>query len=108
MKYEITIPFCFDTTAIEQCLQEIGQKELEKAIAEIVEKNVRDCLPKKLGYGLTMPDVPDWRGYLDEKLRAWLDEHAEEVVDEAALLMAEKGGRKRRWRDVLKDIKEEQ
>jgi hypothetical protein len=107
MRHEITIPFCFDTTPIEQTLDKIGAEELEKAIRQLVERKVDECLPKTPDYGFH--DVKtNWKLYLDGKVTEWLDEHAEEIIDEAAMLMAERAARKRKWREVLKDIKEEQ
>jgi len=37
----------------------------------------------------------------------WLDDHTEEIIDTTALLLAKKIGNKRRWRDVLEDVKKE-
>ena len=37
----------------------------------------------------------------------WMERHKEEVIDEAALLMAMRGSRKLKWREVLEEYRAE-
>lgn len=105
MRTEITVPFAFDTTPIEKMLQEHGREEAMRILERMVEENVIAQVPKKeTYYGRT--NDPDWQRLLTDRLKSWLDDHAEEIIDEAALLLAAKGGRRGRWRDFLKEVKE--
>lgn len=109
MRTEITIPFAFDTTPIEAMLQEHGTEEALKVIERMVEDNIIKQVPKERDYyGRIRSDRPDWKAYMDKKVDLWLNEHAEEIIDEAALLLASRAGRKAKWREVLREIKEEQ
>lgn len=108
MRTEITIPFAFDTTPIEAMLQNHGIEEAMKIIERMVSENVISQVPKERDYcGRIKPDKPDWKAYMDEKVDLWIDEHTEEIIDEAALLLAARAGRKAKWRDVLREFKEE-
>ena len=107
MRTEITIPFAFDTAPIEARLQERGTEEAMKIIERMVKDNVISQVPKVRDY-YRGRDNPDWKAYMDEKVDLWMDEHAEEIIDEAALLLAARAGRKAKWRDVLREFKEEQ
>lgn len=107
MRTEIVIPFAFDTAPIEKLLQEQGEAEVMRILSEKVDSAVIANLPQKdVGYGYSSKKEPDWRGLLENRFREWLDEHAEEIVDEAALLLAAKCSRKKQWRDVLAEVKE--
>jgi len=109
MRTEITIPFAFDTTPIETMLQEHGTDEALKVIERMVKENVIPQVPKERDYyGRIKSDKLDWKAYMDERLDLWLGEHSEEIIDEAALLLASRAGRKAKWRDVLRELKEEQ
>lgn len=108
MRTEITIPFAFDTAPIEQMLQERGTEEAMKIVERMVRENVISKVPKQRDYYGSETDKPDWKRYIDQEFRLWLDEHEQEIVDEAALLLAAKAGRKGPWRNVLREIKEEQ
>ena len=113
---EIVIPFQFNTAPIEDRLQEHGYEEIVRQIIEKAEKAMLDKLPcgrnsnnwyydkataKKLS------DV-DWKGMAYDRLDAAISEHMDEIVDEAALLLAMRGNRKKKWREVLAELKEEQ
>lgn len=113
---EIVIPFQFNTAPIEERLQEHGYEEITRQILESAEKAMLDKLPcgrnrnnwyydkataKKLS------DV-DWKGMANDRLDAAIAEHMDEIVDEAALLLAMRGNRKKKWREVLAELKEEQ
>lgn len=110
MRTEIVIPFTFDTTPIEAMLQEQGKQEVMRVIEKRVDDAVIETLPKKSsGYGYKPKEKqePDWRSFLENSFVRWLDEHSQEIVDEAALLLAARAGRKKAWREVLAEVKEE-
>lgn len=108
MRTEIVIPFAFDTAPMEEFLKEQGLDEVKNVIKDTVKDGLRNILPKKYsyGYGSSEPSV-DWKRYLDDTFRSWLDDHSQEVIDEAALLLAARVGRKKAWRDLLAEIKED-
>ncbi len=109
MRTEIVIPFAFDTTPMEAMLQAQGKDEAMKILHQMVEDNVIKQIPRKESYygqKLNEPE-PDWRKYMDECFRNWLDDHVEEIIDEAALLLAARAGRKNKWREILREVKEE-
>lgn len=106
MRTEIVIPFAFDTAPIEKLLEERGEAEVMRILSEKVDSAVIANLPMKNdGYGYNAKKVPDWRGFLENRFYRWLDEHTQEIIDEAALLMAAKGSRKKAWREVLAEVK---
>lgn len=114
MRTEITIPFAFDTTPIEHMMRDHGIDEAMKILREIVEENAISQIPKMRdryyyvnNHYVNNGNDPDWKGYMDDIARNWLDEHAQEIVDEAALLLAAKAGRKKAWREVLAEIRSE-
>lgn len=109
MRTEITIPFAFDTTPIETMMQDHGVEEAMRILRELVEKNAIEKIPKKRDYYSYMHNInePDWKAYMDDMTRDWLDDHMQEVIDEAALLLAAKAGRKKAWREVLAEVKEQ-
>lgn len=107
MRTEIVIPFAFDTTPLEAMLQEQGKDEVMKILHQMVEDNVIKQIPRKENYYGVRLNEPDWNRYIKEYFRSWLDDHVEEIVDEAALLLAARAGRKNKWREILKEVKEE-
>ena len=107
MRTEIVIPFAFDTAPMESFIQEQGLDEVKRVIRKMAEDGVREVLPKRyIGYGTTEPSV-DWKTYFDRRFNEWLNDHADEIIDEAALLLAAKAGRKKAWREVLDELKAE-
>lgn len=112
MLHNVTIPFCFDTSPIEEQIASIGAKEVGKAIGELVRKGIYSVMPKKNCYGYrdvhpTSDDQIDWTGFMKDIANQWLNDHSEQVIDEAALLLAMKVSRKKSWRETLADLKEE-
>jgi hypothetical protein len=106
MRTEIVVPFTFDTDPIEQRLQNVGVEEVNKRIDEIITEHVLDVLPKTMS--AWNGDVKtDWRAYVDSRMDAFLDEHTQEIVDEAAILMAMRASRRKAWKDVLAEYREE-
>jgi hypothetical protein len=111
MRTEIVIPFAFDTAPLEKLLQEQGEDEVMKILTKLVEENVISRIPKTGTYGKyygdSRPGEPDWNEFLANRFYKWLDDHTEDIIDEAALLLVQKGSRKKKWREVLAEMKEE-
>jgi len=112
MIHNVTIPFSFDTSPIEAQVAQFGEDEAKKAIREAVMDGLLSVLPgKDRGYYRNpKPNNDkeiDWKAYVDERMDAWIDAHMEDIVDEAALLMAMRAGRGKKWREVLDELKAE-
>lgn len=114
MIHEITIPFRFDTGPIEDRLREHGYEEIYRTLANRVEEALLACLNKKLNkysyYSDTWKSLSDvnWLALVTRCIDHFLEEHTEEIVDEAALLLVTRGSRKKKWREVLAELKDEQ
>lgn len=100
MKTEFLIPFEIDTSAIEAKLESEGYEEIVQRLTSTIRAKVESSLPKRYGQ-------VDWDRAAWQSISEFLDEHSEEIIDTAVLLLAQKVGNKKRWRDVLKEIKEE-
>ena len=96
MKTEFLIPFEIDTTAIEQKLESDAYDEVVKNLT----KQFASSLPKRYG-------SVDWERVSWIAVEKFLNNHADEIIDMAVLLLAQKAGNRKRWRDALKDIREE-
>lgn len=108
MRTEIVIPFAFDTTPLETLLQEQGEEEVMKILTKLVEENVISRIPKmKLSSYGSYSKEPDWNELICARFSKWLDDHAKDIIDEAALLLVQRGSRKKKWREVLAEMKEE-
>lgn len=105
MKTEILIPFTFDTTPIEAKMGMLSEDEVAKKVDEIIEQKVAEQLPKKYD-SWNSKGVTDWKSYLDNKFYEWLNDHAQDIIDEAAMLLATRGFRKKEWKQILKEVKE--
>lgn len=112
MIHDVTIPFSFDTSPIEAQIANIGAQKVESIIREVTMNGIYSVMPSKRRnyYHANQPhndsDV-DWKAYVDERMDAWVDSHREEIVDEAALLMAMRVSRSTKWREILKELKAE-
>lgn len=107
MRTEIVVPFAFDTAPIEERLREHGEEEVERLLRQLVHEHVIEALPKKSDYYGHKTKTPDWSGIMRNYVYDWLDDHTQEIVDEAAMLMAARAAQKKPWREVLKQLKEE-
>lgn len=110
MIHDVTIPFSFDTTPIERQIANIGEQEVKKLIHDVVLKGIYSVLPKKNGWYRDTPkkdDEVNWKQYLDSELDKWFEKNSQAIIDEAALLMAMRAGRKKAWREVLEELKAE-
>jgi siroheme synthase (precorrin-2 oxidase/ferrochelatase) len=106
MRTEITVPFTFDTAPIEQKLQDIGANEVEGRVDELIRSHVDAVLPKSGGTWMEKPK-PDWGQYLNDRMHTFFDEHSQEIIDEAAMLLAMRASRRKSWREVMVEYKEE-
>ena len=112
---EIVIPFQFNTAPVEERLQEHGYEEIVRQILESAEKAMLSKLPSSRNgdwyysreSAKKLSDV-DWKRMANDRLDAAIAEHMDEIVDEAAMLLAMRGNRKKKWREVLAELKEEQ
>lgn len=110
MRTEITVPFAIDTAPIEAKVQKDAEQIVEGIIADMVREGVEKVMPKTGGgydWGRNTKREPeiDWKSYINDRMARWLDEHEEQIVDEAALLLAQRAGRKKSYREVLAEIK---
>ncbi len=113
MVHEVTIPFSFDTSPIEAHMASIGEKEVARVIEELVRKGVREALPQKTQNSYwdwnetkKEPEV-NWAKFMEDSFHRWLEPHAQEIVDEAALLLAKRVERRKSWREALDELREE-
>ena len=112
MIHDVTIPFCFDTSPIERQIAELGRDEVAKVVDSVVRQGIAEALPSDYGYspyGTNKQGKPkvNWRRYVNDYMDKWIERHAQEVIDEAALLMAMRASRKKKWREVLDELREE-
>ena len=112
MIHDVTIPFSFDTSPIERQIASIGEQEVKGIIREVTLNGIYSALPsKRNGYYKSLTPTKDsevdWKAYVDERMQKWLDAHRQEIVDEAALLLAMRGSRTRKWREVLAELRAE-
>lgn len=116
MNHEIMIPFNFDTSFIEKKLQDDGYDEVTRQLTEKSEKQMMRQLPTKGGGYDRWNKKPiekeiDWRKFFSDKMdgwfEAWIFEHGQEIIDEAALLMVKRGASRKAWREVLAEHQEE-
>lgn len=107
MIHDVTIPFRFDTSPIEAQVAAIGLDEVTKLIDKVVKEGLREALPTAYGYSSRNKSGVDWHRYVDNYMDKWMERHKEEVIDEAALLMAMRGSRKLKWREVLDEYRAE-
>ena len=112
MIHDVTIPFSFDTSPIEKQIAELGRDEVAKVVDSVVRQGIADALPRDYGYspyGTDRKGNPkvNWKKYVDGYMDKWMERHAQDIIDEAAVLMAMRGGRKKAWREVLEELKAE-
>lgn len=111
MIHDVTIPFSFDTSPIENQIAAIGQNEVLKVIENVTKQGMYSVLPKKNRYSYRdrpkSDDEIDWSEVINDRLNEWLNSHSQEIIDEAAILLAKKASRKKAWREVLAELKDE-
>lgn len=112
MIHDVTIPFSFDTSPIEAQIANIGEQEVAKIVDSVVRQGLAEALPTTYRYDYYAPNKHgkpgvDWHKYVNDYMNKWMERHKQEVIDEAALLMAMRGSRKKAWREVLEELKTE-
>lgn len=109
MIHNVTIPFSFDTSPIEQQIASIGEDEVRKVVDAVVKRGISEALPTGYYYSKPADGMPNvnWRMYIGDYMDEWMERHKQEVIDEAALLMAMRAGRKKAWREVLAELRED-
>lgn len=109
MIHDVTIPFSFDTSPIEKQIANIGEQEVKSIIREVTLNGILSVMPsKRASYYQPHDDGEiNWKAYVDDRMYKWLDAHRQEIVDEAALLVAMRGSRTTQWRKVLEELKAE-
>jgi len=100
MKTEFLIPFEIDTSAIEAKLESEGYEDVVQRLTGTFLALVESTLPKRYGQ-------IDWDRVTWNAISKFLDEHAEEIIDTTVLLLAQKVGNRKRWRDVLQEVKDQ-
>ena len=112
MRTEFVIPFEFDSGPIERRLQESGYEEIVRGLTDECRAGLLAAMPSKSGYGYygdkakSLSDI-NWRSIVSDRIDAVIREHIDEVVDEAAVLLAMRAGRKKAWRELLEEYREE-
>lgn len=94
MKSEFLIPFEIDTSAVEKKVENDAYKDVVEKLFDLC----KSSLPRS-GYRIA------WDHMVWHRIDAFLDEHADEIIDTTVLLIARKVGNKKRWRDVLDEVK---
>jgi len=117
MNHEIMIPFNFDTSFIEKKLQDDGYSEVMNQLTERAQEQMMKQLPTSGGCydRWNMKQIErkiDWYKFFSDRMNkwfeVWISEHGQEIIDEAALLMAKRGASRKAWREVLAEYQEEQ
>lgn len=100
MKTEFLIPFEIDTSVVEAKIESDGYDVVIQRLTGYAKHRMEASLPKNLSGG-------DWRAFVQQLTEKFVEDHADEIVDIAAELLARKAGNKKRWREVLDEIKRE-
>lgn len=113
MIHDVTIPFRFDTSPIEEQIARIGEAEVAKAIQSVIREGIYSGLPKvgRYNYYDKKPksdEEVDWTKVVNDRVDKFLGSHSDEIIDEAALLLAMRASRKRSWRETLAELKGEE
>ena len=115
MNHEIMIPFNFDTSFIERKLQDDGYNEVLRQLVNKADEQMMKQLPTKGGYDhwakKQVEKQIDWHKFFNDRINRWFNdwiaEHGQEIIDEAALLMAKRGASRKAWREVLSEYQDE-
>lgn len=100
MKTEFLIPFEIDTSAIEAKIESEGYDTVIRNLTDEFRRKAESSLPRHFG-------KIDWERAAWNAIDKFIGSHVDEIVDIAAELLARKAGNKRRWREVLDEIKGE-
>ena len=110
MIHDVTIPFSFDTTPIENQIANIGAQEVKSIIREVTLNGIYSALPsKRNGYYNSLTPTKDsdinWKSYVDDRMYKWLDAHRQEIVDEATYDVIDRNGAD--WPKIKNAIRDE-
>lgn len=94
------IVFSVDDTEIQQKLEDGVCHAVILELAGYARHRMEASLPKNLSGG-------DWRTFVQQLTEKFIEDHADEIIDIAAELLARKANSKKRWRKVLDEIKRE-
>lgn len=109
MKTEVVIPFTFDTDPIEKNLELMGLKEIEKKVNEVIENGVLSALPTTpCNSYYNQKSHVDWKKYIDYRTDIFFENHSEEIIELSAVLLAQRANRKKTFKQVLAELKENQ
>ena len=112
MVFEFPVSFSLDTSAIDSRLEHDAYDAIITQMAMEIEKKIIKELPAKRTrsyYETIIPkslDDIDWTTFAAQRLDKWLVDHAQDIIDEAAILLAQKAIKKKAWRDVLHELRE--
>ena len=107
MRTEITVPFAIDTAPIEAKLQGDLEQIVRERICEAVDEAIEDRFPREINWYGDKDGKRSFELAVNARIDAFLEAHAGEIIDEAALLLAKRASRDDRWREVLAEVKEE-
>lgn len=107
MRSEFLIPFEFDTGPIERKLEESGYEEIWKGLVGQCEDGLLRAFPGTYYNQPRSIGEVDWRRFAEKAMEGMVAAHLQEVVDEAALLLAMRASRKKAWREVLEEYRAE-
>lgn len=100
MKTEFLIPFEIDTSVIEAKIESEGYDTVIKNLTDEFRRKSEASLPKRFGQ-------VDWERAAWDAIDKFVNSHADEIIDIAAELLARKVVNRKRWREVLDEMKEE-
>lgn len=100
MKTEFLIPFEIDTSVVEARIESEGYDTVVQRLTDEFREKAESSLPCRFGR-------VDWERAAWDAIDKFIGKHADEIVDVAAELLARKAGNKKRWREVLDEIKRE-
>lgn len=111
MIHNVTIPFSFDTSPIEEMVAEIGEDKAEKVLEKVVRECISETMPRvyrRNGYGMKVEydGEINWHAFVSERFDAWLEKYTQTIIDEAALLIAARATRRKAWRETLAELRE--
>lgn len=100
MKTEFLIPFEIDTSVVEAKIESEGYDTVVQKLTDEFRRKAESSLPHRFGR-------VEWERAAWDAIDKLIDDHVDEIVDIAAELLARKAGNKKRWREVLDEIKRE-
>lgn len=111
MIHNVTVPFSFDTSPIEEKIAKIGEDRAEEVLEKVVRECISEVMPRayrRNGYGMKVErdDEINWHAFVNDRFDAWLEKYTQTIIDEAALLIAARATRRKAWRETLAELRE--